>query len=125
IDGAGIDRLLAGNAGLAGALIVGAVPGREAQRLGAGAEMLVEPVAAHRGGRDEADRLVIDALHLVGLARLPRVLTDRSRPGVAVALAGQADEHRRRGMRMRLGVAAGLMLADPGIEAIARHRRLD
>src|SRR6185312_557022 len=46
VDGAGIERLLAGDAGLAGALVVGAVPGREPQRLGADAEMLVEPVAA-------------------------------------------------------------------------------
>src|SRR5437870_12600312 len=42
---------------------VGSEPSGQAQRLLAGAEMRVEPVAAHRRGADHADRLVVLTLH--------------------------------------------------------------
>src|SRR5712691_4595801 len=72
IDGAVIHELLAGKTGLARALVVGSVPGGDAQALLAHAEMLVEPVAAHGRRRDEPDRLVVLTEDLVGLAVLPR-----------------------------------------------------
>src|SRR5207245_1169854 len=59
IDRAVVHELLAGAAGLAGALVVRAMPRRDAQAFLADAEMLVEPVARHRRRRNQADRLVI------------------------------------------------------------------
>src|SRR5262249_61106621 len=88
-----LQELPAGPAGLAGALVVGPVPGGDAQPLLADAEMLVVPVAAHRRRRDEPDRLVILAQHLVGLAVPPGRGAERLRPGIGVALALDADEH--------------------------------
>src|ERR1700688_5059921 len=57
IDGAVIHQLLAGHARFAGALVVRAVPGGDAQTFFADAEMLVIPVAAHGRGGNETDRL--------------------------------------------------------------------
>src|SRR5262249_2538634 len=65
------------------------------------------------------------AQHLVGLAVPPRRGAERLRPGIGVALALDADQHRGRGVLVRLGIAAGLVLADPQIEAVAGHERLD
>src|SRR6202040_992612 len=95
IDGAVIHQLLAGHARLAGALIVRAVPGGDAQALFADAEMLVIPVAAHWRGRDQADRLVILAQDFVGLAVVPRRGAEHFRPRVGVALAFDANQHGR------------------------------
>src|SRR5437899_1696657 len=92
VDGALVDRLLAGTAGLVGAMIVGAVPADQAQLLLAGAEMGVEPVAAERRRRHHADRLVVLAEHLVGLAVLPRREPERARPSIGVAGALDANE---------------------------------
>src|SRR5262245_60765991 len=125
VDGAIVHELLAGTAGLARALVVGPVPGGDAQALLADAEMLMEPVAAHRRGRDQTDRLVVLAQHLVDLAVPPRRGAERFRPGIGVALALDADQHGGRGVLVRLGIAAGLVLADPQIEAVAGHERLD
>src|SRR6202035_2881701 len=108
IDRAEIHELLARAAGLAGALIVGSVPGGDAKSLLAGAEMLMEPVSAHRRGRDHADRLVVLAQDLVGFAVLPGRGAERFRPRIGVALALDADEHRRGGMLVRLRIASGL-----------------
>src|SRR5579872_6316800 len=58
-----VDVLLAGRAGLA-ARIVRTEPSGETKRLLRGAEVLVEPARAAGRRRDEADRLVINALHL-------------------------------------------------------------
>src|SRR5262249_13270725 len=80
-DGAIVRELLAGTTGLARALVVGPVPGGDAQALLADSEMLVEPIAAHRRRRDQTDRLVVLAQHLVGLAVPPRRGAERSRPG--------------------------------------------
>src|SRR5262245_28319257 len=65
-----VDLGLAGRAGLATG-IVRAEPGGQPQRLLRGAEMLVEPARAARRRRHHADRLVVDALDLVGLAVIP------------------------------------------------------
>jgi len=46
-------------------------------------------------------------------------------PGVDVALAGEADEHRAGAVVVRLGVAAVLVLADEEVEAAGGHVRLD
>ena len=77
------------------------------------------PIAVTRGssiaarcGGDKADRLVIDPLHKMRLAVLPRIEAGMLGPSVRVALALDADEHGRRCVSMRLGVAAILMLAD-------------
>src|SRR5262249_22913684 len=125
VDGAIVHELLAGTAGLARALVVGPVPGGDAQALLADAEMLVEPVAAHRRGRDHTDRLVALTKPLVGVAVPPRRGAERFRPGIGVALALDADQHGGGGVLVRLGIAAGLVLADPQIEAVAGHERLD
>src|SRR3954469_11159107 len=87
--------------------------------------MLVVPARAAWGRGDHAAELVVDALDLIAFAFLPRVHAVPLRPGVGVALAGQADEHRRRGVRMRLGVAPHLVLADPEIELVVGHEGLD
>src|SRR5262249_15919544 len=125
IDRAVVHELFTRTAGLASACIVRAKPGREAKRVGRDAEMLVEPVAAHRRSRYHADRLIVLTEHLVGAAVLPGCHGERIRPGIGVALAFDADEHGRRSVLVRLGIAAALVLADPQIEAVAGHRRLD
>src|SRR5262245_51353074 len=125
VDRAVVGELLARHAGAPRALIIRAVPGADAQGLLAGADVLVEPVARHRGRGDEPDRLVFLAQDLVGLAGLPWLRAERFRPGIGVALALHAHEHRGRGVLVCLRIAAGLVLADPDIEAVARHRRLD
>src|SRR5262249_61065767 len=109
--------LLAGRAGFA-AGIVGPEPGGEPQWILGGAEMLVVPARAARRRRHHAHRLVVDALDLVGMAVLPRGDAVALGPSISVALALQADQHRRRSMRVRLGVAAVLVLADPKIERV-------
>src|SRR5690242_8725995 len=48
VDRPFVDRLLAGTARLVSAVIVGSVPSDQPQRLHAGAEMRMEPVAAER-----------------------------------------------------------------------------
>ena len=83
------------------------------------------PARAAGRRRHHADRLVVDALDLAVLAVLPRRDAVPLRPGVGVALALDADQHGRRGVRVRLGVAAVLVLADPEIERVAGHERLD
>src|SRR5262249_15513551 len=125
VDGAIVHALLAGTAGLARALVVGPVPGGDAQALLADAEMLMEPVAAHRRGRDQTDRLVVLAQHLVGLAVPPRRGAERFRPGIGVALALDADQHGGPGVLVLPCIATGLVLADPQREAVAGHERLD
>src|SRR5208282_562551 len=67
----------------------------------------------------------VDALDLGGLAVLPRRQPELLRPSVSVALALDANEHRRGGVGMRLGIMAVLVLADPQIEGVAGHERLD
>src|SRR5215472_13403368 len=119
-----VDVLLARRTGFA-PRIVRAEPGGEPQRLLGGAEVLVEPARAAGCRRHHADRLVVDPLDLVLLAVLPRRDAEAFRPSVSVALALDADQHRGRGVGMRLGVAAVLMLADPQIEGVAGHERLD
>src|SRR5260370_688900 len=115
---------LAGRTGLA-ARIVGAEPGGEPQRITGRAEMLVVPARATGRRRDEADRLVVDPLDEVRLAVLLRRNAGMFRPRVGVALALYADEHRRGGVGVGLGVAAVLVLADPQIERVCGHGRLD
>src|SRR5262249_58742608 len=87
--------------------------------------MLMEPVAAHRCGGNETDRLVIRAQAFVRPAVPPRRGAERFRPCIGVAPALDADEHGGGGVLVRLGIAAGLVLAYPEIEAIAGHERLD
>ena len=124
IDRAEIELHFAGHAGFARALIVRAVPGGDAQAAFADAEMLMEPVAAHRRRRHHAAELVVLALDLVLVAVPPGLRAERRRPGVGVARALDADQHRGRRVLVRLRVAPGLVMADPEIEAVARHRRL-
>src|SRR6476469_10046554 len=96
IDRPVVQELLARHAGLARALVVRAVPRADAQAFLADAEMLVVPVAAHRRRGDKANGLIVLALDEFGLAALPRRGAERLRPSVGVALAFDADEHRRR-----------------------------
>src|SRR5262245_2099484 len=124
VHGGVIDMGLARRSGLA-AGIVRTEPGGEAQRLLRGAEMLVEPAGAAGRCRDHADRLVIDALDLGGLAVLPRRHAGALRPRIGVALALEADENGGRRVGVRLGIAAVLVLADPQIKHVAGHERLD
>src|SRR5262245_26924250 len=125
IDRAIVHELLARATRPPRTLIVGPVPRRDAQALFADPEMLMEPVALHRCCRDQADGLVILAQNLVGPAILPRCRAERLGPGVGVALAFDADEHRGRLVLVRLGIASGLVLADPDIEPVVGHLRLD
>src|SRR5207249_5188535 len=101
INGAIIHELLAGAARLARALVVGSVPGGDAQPFLADTEMLMEPVAAHGRGGYEANGLVILAQHLVCLALPPGRGAEDFRPRISVALALDADEHRGRGVLVR------------------------
>ena len=87
--------------------------------------MLVIPARPAGRRRHHADRLVIDALDLIALAVLPRREAELFRPRVSVAFAFYADENRSRGVRMRLGIMAVLVLADPQIKGVAGHERLD
>src|SRR3974377_2246481 len=87
--------------------------------------MLMIPARAARRRRHHADRLVVDALDEMRLAIAPWIDAGMFGPCVGVALASYADEHARGGMGMRLGVAAVLVLANPEIERIAGHERLD
>src|SRR5215475_2667224 len=72
VDRALVGVLLARHAGLVLAMIVGAVPADQAQRLLADAEMGMEPVPAVGRGGDDADWLVILPVDVVRLAVLPR-----------------------------------------------------
>src|SRR3979409_1508654 len=90
IHGGVVGVLFAGGAWLA-AGIVRPEPGGEPQRVFRGAEMLVVPARAARRRRHHADRLVVDALELVGMAVLPRGHAVAFRPRVGIALALQAD----------------------------------
>src|SRR5262249_11976669 len=85
---------LAGPPRLVLARFVGPVPADQTQRLFAGAEMRMEPVAAIGRGGDHADRLIVLPVNLIALAVLPRRHPDRPRPGIGVALAFDADQHR-------------------------------
>src|SRR6516165_10425389 len=125
VDRAFVGVLLAGDAGLVLAVVVGTVPADQSQRVLADAEMGVEPVATIGRGGDDADRLVILAIDLVGLAVLPRRHPDRARPCVGVALALDADEHRGRSVGVGLGVAPGDVLADELVEYVAGERWLE
>src|SRR5437899_12511125 len=87
--------------------------------------MLVVPAWAAGRRRHHADRLVVDALYFVHVAVLPRRDADPLGPRIRIALALDADKHGGRGMRMSLRVAAVLVLADPEIEAVVGHERLD
>src|SRR5262249_5981779 len=87
VDGTGIDELLAWPARLARALVVRPVPGGDAKAFLAGAEMLVEPVAAHGRGRNDAAIFVVLVQHLLRMAVLPRRKPERIGPGIGVALA--------------------------------------
>src|SRR5262249_49623088 len=101
-DCAIVHELLARAARLARALVVGSVPGGDAQPCLADAEMLMEPAAAHRCSRNETDRLVILAQDLVRPAVPPRRGAERFRPGIGIALALDADEHGGGGVLVRL-----------------------
>src|SRR5688572_29070988 len=87
--------------------------------------MLMVPVAAHRRGGDNADRLIILPQHLVAVTVFPWGHAQRFGPGIGVALALDRDQHRGRMVLVRLGIAAGLVLADESVEAVAAHVRLD
>src|SRR5580704_7562710 len=99
----------AGRAGLA-AGIVRSEPRGEPQWLLRAAEVLVVPARPAGCRRDEADRLVVDALDEMALAVLPRIDAGMLRPRVGVALALDADEDGGRGVGVRLGVATVLVL---------------
>jgi hypothetical protein len=90
--------------------------------------MLMEPIAAHGCGRNEADRLVILAQHPIGLAVVPRRHAERFRPTVGIALSLDADEHRRGGVLVPQRIAEGRcreMVADhQGVRAQRRVNRL-
>src|SRR3954468_1355408 len=87
--------------------------------------MLMEPIACHGCCCHHADRFVVLTHDFVAMTVLPRSGAERFRPRIGIALALHADEDRGRGMLVRLGIAAVLMLADPEIEAVVSHQRLD
>src|SRR5688572_30644771 len=87
--------------------------------------MLMVPVAAHRRGGDDADRLIILSQHLVAVTVFPWSHAQRFRPSIRVALALDRNQHRGRMVLVRLGIAAGLVLPDESVEAVAPHVRLD
>src|SRR5258707_7711891 len=119
VDGPFVGILLARNAGVVLAMIVGAVPADQAQRIAADAEVSMEPVAPVRRRGDEAYVLIVLAENFLFLAVAPRRHADRSRPTVGVALAFDANQHRRRIVCVGLGVAAGHMFADESVEHVA------
>src|SRR5262249_60220113 len=106
-------------------MIVEDDPGGKAKRLLADAEMRVDPVARHGRRRDEADRLVILAYHLIAEAVAPGLRAESVRPCVGVAFAAQADQDRAGFVLMRLRIAAGLVVADPQVEVAALELGLD
>src|SRR5262245_45916696 len=124
IHGRIVGVLFAGRAGLA-ARIVRAEPGGEPEALLGRVEVLVKPARAARRRRHHAELGVVDALDLSSLAVLPRRHAAAFRPSVGVTVGFQADQHGRRSVRVRLGIAADLVLADPEIERVAGHERLD
>src|SRR5581483_6463971 len=124
VDGAIVDGPFAGTAAVA-ARRVGAEPGGETKRLLARAEVRVKPVAAHGRRAHHADRLVVLAADFFGRALFPGMGAELGRPGVGVAFAAETDQHRRRAVRVRFRIAAGLVLADPEIKLLTRHVRLD
>src|SRR6266478_5182006 len=73
---------LAWNASLVLAMIVGAVPADQAQRIAADAEMSMEPVAPIWRRGDEADGLIVLTENFFFLTVAPRRHADRSRPSV-------------------------------------------
>src|SRR5204863_55264 len=85
--------------------VVRAEPGGEAERVFRYAEVLVVPARAAGRGAHHPDRLVVDALHFVHAAVLPRRDAQPLGPGIGVALALDADEHRGRGVDVSLRVA--------------------
>src|SRR5712671_1873022 len=118
VDRTFVGILLAGYAGLVLAMIVRTIPSDQTQRLLAHTEMRVEPVAAIGRGRHEADRLVVLPVKALRFAVLPGRHAVASWPRVSVAFALEADEYGRRHVRMRLGIAAGLVFADETIEYV-------
>src|SRR5262249_14585965 len=124
-DRAVVHELLARPTRFARALVVAPMPGGDAHAFLGDAEMLGAPAAAHGRGRDQADRLVLLAQDLVRLASVPGGRAERLRPRVGVAFAFDADQHGGGGVLMRFRIAAGLVLADPEVKAIAGHERLD
>src|SRR5262249_35386917 len=119
-----IDVLLAGRAGLA-ARIVRSEPRRQTQRLFRRAKVLVIPPRPAGGRRHHSHRFVVDALDLVAMALLPRRDAVALRPDSGVALGIEADQRGGRRVRVRLGIAAVLVLPDPQIKRVAGHERLD
>src|SRR5215471_6756322 len=87
--------------------------------------MLVIPARTARSSRDKADRLVIDSLDQMRFAVPPGSDAGMLGPRVGVALAAEAYQDRCRGVSVRLGIAAVLMLGDPEVEGVARHEGLD
>src|SRR5262249_3820936 len=85
--------LLAGHARLVLAVIVRPIPADQTQRLPAGPEMRMKPIAPIGRGGDHADGLVVLPINVVRLAVLPWGHAVGARPGIGVALALEADEH--------------------------------
>src|SRR5207247_2423146 len=96
-----------------------------AERLLTGAEVSMEPVAAHGHRTDHADGFIILPLNQFGLAGFPRPCSQGAGPGVSIAFALEADEHGGRTVGVSFRVAAVFVLSDPKIKAIAGHVRLD
>src|SRR5436309_2704087 len=124
IDSAIVDRFFSGSAAFTSRSI-GAEPGRESERLLAGAEVSMEPVAAHGCRADHTDGLIVLPLNQFGLAGFPRPCSQGAGPGVSIAFALEADEHGGRTVGVSFRVAAVFVLSDPKIKAIAGHVRLD
>src|SRR5215470_2276907 len=119
-----VDMFLARRSRLA-AGIVRAEPCGEAERVLRCAEMLMKPACATGRRRHHADRLVIDAFDVVALAILPGREPQMLRPGVSVAFAFDADQHRRGRMCVRLRIVTVLVLPDPKVKSISSHERFD
>src|SRR4029077_172540 len=80
IHGPDVFQTLARTAGLERGMIVRPVPGEHAQAFFRDPEVLMEPVAAHWGGRYEAAIVVILAQDLVCAARCPGLRAQRIGP---------------------------------------------
>ena len=63
--------------------------------------------------------------YLFGMPILPRCRPQMLGPAVSVTLAFEADEHGGRRVRVPLRITPDVVLADPKIERVVRHERLD
>ena len=80
--------------------------------------MLVIPARATGSGGNHAPWFIVDPFDLVLFAVFPWRGSEMFGPGMSVALAFNADQNCRRGVRMGFGVAPILVLTDPKVKRV-------